>query len=129
MKFFFDNCISPKLARALHILSPDHEIRHLRDKFPEAAKDVDWIVKLGEEKEWVIFSLDKLWRVPQQRQALIEARVVCFFFMPGWNQEIWVQSSRLFALWPTFTKTAGESNQGDCYRVPFKGQQFDKFKL
>ncbi len=129
MKFFFDNCISPKLARALNLLCPEHEIKHLRDKFHASVKDVEWIVKLGEEKDWVIFSLDKIWRVPQQRQALIDAKVICFFFMPGWNQEIWQQSSRLFALWPLFIKTASESKQSDCYKVQFKGQKFEKFCL
>jgi hypothetical protein len=129
VKFFFDNCISPRIVRALKVLSPEDSIQHLREKFPEAAKDIEWIVPLGREGDWIVFSLDKIWRVPQQKQALKEAKVVCFFFLPGWNQEFWVQVGRLFTLWPLFPKTVADSKPGDCYRVPSKGQLFEKFSL
>jgi len=44
LKFFFDNCISPKLARALSALvEPEHQIIHLRERFRVDADDETWL--------------------------------------------------------------------------------------
>ena len=55
MRFFFDNCLAVRHARALNeMVKPDHSFTHLQDKFGPAAKDVDWIRALGEEGDWIV---------------------------------------------------------------------------
>jgi predicted nuclease of predicted toxin-antitoxin system len=40
MKFFLDNCLAIRHARALNeMLEPEHSFIHLQDKFPANTKD------------------------------------------------------------------------------------------
>ena len=40
MRFFFDNNLSIKLAKSLHVLvEPEHEVVHLKDRFAANTKD------------------------------------------------------------------------------------------
>ena len=53
MRFFLDNCLAIRHARALHeMVKPEHSFTHLQDKFLPATKDVDWIGALGREGDW-----------------------------------------------------------------------------
>ncbi len=43
MRFFFDNCLTPRIVHALKALDGDSEIAHLRDLFLENANVKDAI--------------------------------------------------------------------------------------
>jgi len=44
MRFFLDNCLAIRHARALNeMVTPEHSFTHLQEKFPPETKDVDWI--------------------------------------------------------------------------------------
>ena len=99
MKFFFDNCISPRLARAIHELSkPEHEVLALRDRFDPGTADTVWIPTLGVEGGWTIVSGDLRIRTrPQERELLRAARLTTFFMakgfmnLPDWEQVRWTK--------------------------------------
>lgn len=97
MRFFFDNCISPKIAEALHILEePNHEICHLRAKFPDqGVKDPEWIHTLGVEGSWTIVSGDpNISKNPVNKEAWHQSGLTAFFFVGTYAQKAkWVQFS------------------------------------
>ncbi len=59
MKFFLDNCLAIRHARALNeMVKPDHSFTHLQEKFPPDTTDEEWIRTLGNEGEWIVLSGD-----------------------------------------------------------------------
>ena len=57
MRFFLDNCLAIRHARALNeMVKPEHSFTHLQEKFPPETKDVDWIGALSREGDWIIIS-------------------------------------------------------------------------
>src|SRR6266581_3339216 len=66
MRFFLDNCLAIRHARALNeMVKPEHTFTHLQDKFGPNAKDEDWIRALGREGDWIVISGD--YRIGQKR--------------------------------------------------------------
>ncbi len=120
MKFFFDNCLSPNLVQAIRLLDDAYEIKHLREKFPGDAKDVDWIGTLASEGDWVIISGDpRITRNPQNRAAWKQSGLTAFFFKKVWAQQgLWDQFWRTVRWWPTLKQTAKAAKPGTGYLVP-----------
>ena len=59
MKFFFDNNLASKIARGLNgFVSPEHQVVHLKDRFPANTDDVDWMKALAKEEGWIIITAD-----------------------------------------------------------------------
>ncbi len=57
MRFFLDNCLAIRHARALgEMVKPEHSFTHLQEKFGADTKDEEWIRKLGEEGNWIVIS-------------------------------------------------------------------------
>ena len=54
-EIFFDNNLSPKLAKSLNTLvEPDHQVVHLKDRFAANTPDETWMTALADEDDWVI---------------------------------------------------------------------------
>jgi predicted nuclease of predicted toxin-antitoxin system len=68
VKFFFDNNLAPRIAKALNILvSPEHQVIHLKDLFPADTDDVVWMEKLAKEKDLIIITGDlRIGKNPQE---------------------------------------------------------------
>jgi len=125
VKFFLDNNISPRVARALHCLAqPAHSVVHLKDRFAADTPDVDWMNALAKEKDWIILSGDTaISRNPHEVEAWKRAGHPIFFLKSGWvHQPFWEHASRLCHLFPEIIKRAGKARAGDAFLVPFKGQ-------
>lgn len=129
MKFFFDNCISPRLARAMHaLIEPQHEVRHLRDRYPGAdsssIEDTTWITDLGKERGWIIVSGDIAIRSrPAERAALQAARLTAFFLAKGFTQlDGWEQVHWLIDQWPRIVELADKTEAGSAFLVPKRGK-------
>lgn len=122
MKFFFDNCLSPHLARAIHALvdAEGDSAIHLRDKFVQNTSDVEWIRTLGSEGEWTIVSGDyMISRKEHERAAWKESGLTAFFLAKGWtNFEIWEQAWRLVRWWPRINEQARLVQPGAGFEVP-----------
>ena len=126
MKFFFDNCISPRLARAIHELSkPEHEVLALRDRFDPGTADTVWIPTLGVEGGWTIVSGDLRIRTrPQERELLRAARLTTFFMAKGFmNLPDWEQVRWMIDKWPLMVEQADRVNPGAMFLVPKTGRR------
>lgn len=125
MKFFLDNNLSPKLAHALHLMvQPEHEVVHLRDRFPADTKDPDWMRALAGEPELVIVTADvRIRRNPHEVEAWREAGHTTFFLKPGWTHlPFWEQASKLTKCFPEFLKLAGQARRGAFFTVTVNGK-------
>lgn len=87
MKFFLDNCLAIRHARALNeMVKPEHSFTHLQEKFPPNAKDEEWICKLGEEGDWIIISGDyRIGKNAHERAAWHQSKLTVFFLNKGWT--------------------------------------------
>ncbi len=130
MKFFFDNCISPHLAKGFAAMSESqsHTIAHLRTKFDAETIDVDWIRELGREGDWVIVSGDaRITRNPAEREAWRQSGLTAFFFLPPFQTDsFWVQAAALVKWWPEISLQAKRAPKHHGYYVPKSGKTLQK---
>jgi PIN like domain len=124
VKFFLDNNLSPKLARALHaLLEPDHSAHHLKDKYPKDTLDEVWMAELGKEEDWIILTGDTaISRNPHEQRAWLEAGLPIFFLKHGWaDLNGWEKAAKLFHHFPEILKLAQRAKPRDAYVIPVKG--------
>lgn len=105
MRFFFDNCLSPRYAQSLNILSErdGHTVTHLMEKFDRSATDPFWISGLKAEGSWVIVSGDtRILKTPELKAEWLRSGLTAFFLGTGWmNVTYWAQISFLLRWWPS----------------------------
>lgn len=123
MKFFVDNNISPRVAKALNaLLEPQSSAVHLRERFEASTHDTVWMPALASEHDWFIISGDiRISRNPLEVEAWLKAGHIIFFLKPGWtNIQPWEQSAKLFHRFPEILKLCKKSKKGSGYLVPLK---------
>ncbi len=134
MNFLVDNCLPPKIARALHALEEGtgHSIHALRDLFPENAPDLTWIpgLKGVHGGPWGIVTFDRQFNVARERAAIREQGHVAFFLTAGWESlnryEIVIG---LFRSWPRIVEEAERARPGTGFLVRMRGAGFRRFAL
>lgn len=129
MRFFLDNCISPKFGQALEILASPwqtHEIVHLSTKFARNTPDADWITALAKEGEWVIVSGDyRIARSKVEQKAWRESGLTAFFFGDRFSERaFWIQAEEIIRWWPKIVLKAQEAPRGSGFLMPFKAKDF-----
>lgn len=132
MRFFVDNCLSPKLARVLHEASqPSHEFVHLRNRFDGNVVDEEWIRTLATEGNWVVLSGDyRILKKPPQRNVWIESGLTGFFLKKGWmNIEFHEQASKLIKLLPEILETAIQNPKGMIYSIGVNAKSARQFQV
>ena len=120
MRFFFDNNLSPKLARSLDVLvRPEHQVVHLKEKFPADTSDVNWMHSLAREPDWVIISGDlQIRRNPHEVKAWQEAGHTTFFLKKGWiDLPFWDQAWKFAKVFPDLMKTADRARKGSAFYI------------
>ena len=134
MRFFFDHCISPKLARALHaLIEPEHEVVHLRDRWTVAdhttVEDTDWIRQLANEGDWIIVSGDLRIRTrPLEREVWQRAGLTTFFLADGFPKvDAWEQVRWMIDKWPQIVDASKRFTKGSAFRVPKRGSKLETF--
>lgn len=114
LRFFFDRCCPPKLARIVGAFADDHEVRHFSDdaRFADNTDDVVWLAELGrDEASWAVVSMDaRILKKPHERQALVEAHLTFFLLGSAWmsmpmHDKCW----KLLKVWPDVVNTANET--------------------
>ncbi len=131
MKFFFDNNLSPYLAKALDALCAPEGIavEHLRQKFPEDISDVEWIERLAKEGEWSVITQDRLIRNPLEREAFRRSGLTVFVLTKAWaNHRNWEKAAQLVRWWPRIMEQAGLVEGGAAFEVPWRFSGKGKFK-
>lgn len=121
MRFFFDNCVSPKLASAIGELS-EYEVDCLRKKFPANTPDTEWIRQLAAEGGWIVISADnRIYKAPQELEAWRQAKLTGFFCAPAWSKNsLWDQAWRLVRWWPKIEAQAELAAVGSIFELPLK---------
>lgn len=122
MKFFFDNNLSPHLAKALDALSEPQGIRvlHLKEKFVANTPDHQWISTLASEGEWAILSHDRFAKNSLEKEALRKSGLVTFILAKGWaSLDGWHKAHLLVRWWPVVLQQAELVNSG-AFIVPTK---------
>lgn len=130
MNFFFDNNISPKLARAIDALEGDggNSVTHLRERFAVNASDEDWISSLGQESGWVVVTSDyRITKNPHEIRAWQESGLTVFFLRKSWlHITLWEQAWQLIKRWPQIVDTAGRESPGSRFIVPIRGTKLHR---
>jgi hypothetical protein len=125
VKFFFDNNLAAKLAKGLNgFVSPEHEVIHLKEKFPANTPDTDWMRALGHEKDWIIVTADtNIGKNPHEIAAWKEAGHTIFFLKPGWLKlTFWDQAQKFVKCFPEIIATAKHAKRGASYIVSVNGK-------
>jgi PIN like domain len=126
VNFFFDNCISFRIARALNVLDEHNEIVPFRDKFPVEIKDIEWISELAKESDkWVVVSGDsRISRNKAEREAWLEGELTAFFWEPGWeNLPHWRKAATMVKWWPAITDQARKIAPGAGFLIPVRSSR------
>lgn len=126
----FRQLLPPKYPAALQTLDDRDTYEHVRRKFGESTPDLEWIEALAREGGWVLISHDKLWRVPQQKEALRRAQLVSFFLNDGWEHlTLMIKMQKLLGIWEKLRDTAGRARPGQCFKVPSSGKNIVDFRI
>jgi hypothetical protein len=127
VKLLIDHNISPYIARALAaIAEPDrHEVKAKRDKFDTSVSipDTEWLSVLGHEGGWAFLSDDhRIYRNPQERRAMLAARVIGFFLEPRWRKRDvteYERAARLILWLPRLAQQCDNVAPPAAYKLPF----------
>jgi hypothetical protein len=125
VKFFFDNNLPPKIAKGLNeFVSPEHEVRHLREKFPANTDDADWMKELAKEADWIIVTADiRIGKNPHEIEAWKQAGHTIFFLKPGLlKMNFWDQAQKFVKCFPEILKTAERAKRGASFMVTVNGK-------
>lgn len=114
MRFFFDRCISWRLATMVEAYEAVHTARHLDrdDRFNERTPDTEWLSALAaDDPPWVIVSGDgRILRNKAERQVLREANLTFFCMSRQWGKmKIAEYAWKFIRVWPDIVKAAEAS--------------------
>lgn len=124
MKFFLDNNLPPRTAKALDcLLQPTDSAVHLKDEFPPNTPDIEWMKALSRRTGLIIISGDvNISRNPHEVRAWKEAGHTIFFLKNGWIQlPLWEQAAKLFHVFPNILKKAQKARRGSGFMIPVRG--------
>lgn len=125
MRFFLDNCLAIRHARALNeMVKPDHTFTHLQDKFEARTTDEDWIRALGREKDWIVVSGDyRIGKNAHERKAWHESGLTVFFLNKGWtNIPPLLQHSKLAQILDKIIEAASCAKPGSGFSIAVNGK-------
>ncbi len=143
MRIFFDNCVSPRLARALAAFHEGiHEVAHIRTKYAElhdSAGRLDddvWLAELAREssldageRAWIVVTedlaiLSKTARSGSARAAWERARLRTFFLPKGAKKPPLQQIMLLLRQWDRILSHAETMDPLHPVRIPESGVKF-----
>lgn len=120
MKLLLDHNLSYRIAHAMHALfEPEHRVVALRDRFPEAVTDLEFITDLDSEGSWAVLTRDLRIRTrPHERRAMDKSRIVFFFLGGAWRKaDVAETAVRLIRWVPTMAKQV-ELTDRDRFELP-----------
>lgn len=103
---------------------PDHQVIHLKDKFPGDTEDIMWMTALGSERDLVIVTADvRIRRNPHEVKAWTAAGHTIFFLKPGWTDlTFWEQANKFTKCFPDLIKEAEGAKPGSAFMVTVNGK-------
>jgi hypothetical protein len=101
--FFFDNDISFRIVHALErLIDPsEHTVLALRDRFPENAKDTEWIPEVGKQG-WILISRDQRQRRRDAEHSALRVHQVraLYIHQAGNAKQLYADAARIIRNWP-----------------------------
>jgi len=125
VKFFFDNNLAPKIAKGLNgFVAPDHQVIHLKERFPGNTDDVDWMGKIAQEEDLFIVTADvRIGKNPQEIQAWRQAGHTIFFLKPGWtDMTFWDQVHKFTKCFPAIIEKSKSAKRGSSFIITVNGK-------
>jgi PIN like domain len=128
VKVLIDHNISYRIAHALSPLAaPDgHEVFAKSDLFDTKGRiqDVEWLEALGKEDGWAFISDDhRIYRNPQERAAMVSARIIGFFLHSAWRNprtSEFERAARLIRWWPKLMNQCDIVSPPAAFGVPLR---------
>ncbi|MBE3119564.1 MAG: hypothetical protein IMZ61_08560 [Planctomycetes bacterium] len=128
MKFFFDNNISWRIAKAMACLEEnENEVKHLKDIFKTDVIDDVWLEHIG-KNEMLLVSRDKNIRKHRAELNILKKYNVGAFFMIGKKLNKWQEAKQMIGQWEKMKELALNSRLPFVFMVPQKGR-IDAFSL
>lgn len=121
MKFFFDENTSERLTRGMKEFGED--VVHLRDMFPQGAKDEDWLRVVG-SKGLVLVTRDAQIRRKPGELAAYRRHNVGGFVLQGKNIDHCGMIQQVVRNWPRMKELAVKTTRPFLFGVPPKGTKF-----
>jgi hypothetical protein len=111
MRFFFDRCMSIRLARMVSAFDAEHTIRHHDEdsRFHAETPDAEWIAALaGEADPWVVLSGDgRILKNKVERAALLSANLKFFCMGKAWMaMRLHEYAWKFIKVWPDIVEAA-----------------------
>lgn len=86
---------------AVELNSRERQVVALRDRFPAATPDTDWITALSQEGDWTVVTHGRL-NKGAEREVLKRAAIKVFLLDKSWkNQAFWAKAENLARWWPS----------------------------
>jgi hypothetical protein len=122
MNFFFDRCMSCRLARAIQALEEHHTSRAHDDdeRFNEHTPDTEWLESLGRDGlDWIVLSADaRILRNKVERQALREANLTFFCMGHSWSgMNLDDYAWKFMKVWPKIKECASGCRAPTIFEV------------
>ncbi len=121
MTYFFDNNISPNLARVLRLL--DIHAVALREEFKEDTPDHIYLAELR-HRGWTLVTCDRRVRTkPPEALALKAAAITAVFIKPFFlEMQLWDQALWLLKYWRSIDGYLQSHRAGVSYTVKPRGR-------
>lgn len=131
MKFFVDNCLPARAARALNeLVHPDHSFIHIKDHpiLSQDATDIEWITHLGHEGGWVVLTKDSnITKRPAEKEAFKIAGLTGFFLDKSWSHlKVFLFHSKLAAHMENIIALAEKNPKGKCFRIRVNSSKIEE---
>lgn len=119
MNFFFDRCISPRIAQMVALVEEGglHSITHHDSLFPRDTPDVTWIEFLGRDPDhWAAVSGDGRVLTRKHEEAALRAAGFRYFIMAtGWHDMLLPEQAwRFLRVWPSVVRAVSELDARVC---------------
>lgn len=132
MNLFFDNMLSPALAKAFEAFLPCaapgvvKRVEHLRSMFPLDTTDERWMNELS-DNVWVIITADvRIRRSYACRQAWVANRHVVFFLGAKWSTlKPFAQLERMARRMPIMLELARTAERPCGFMVPVDSRRIE----
>jgi hypothetical protein len=129
MKFYFDENIAPRIARALAVLTEADsvEIYSIAD-IKRGAPDEEWIPVVG-KKEGIVITQDmNIHRTRHQRELYKKHGVGVVFFKPPKKSgySYWEMLTQILTSWPDIIKTVEKAEKPFAYVIRPRSKKLER---
>ena len=122
MKFFFDNNMSPNLAKAMNLLEEgEGSAEHLRDRFPGDEKDEIWLQHVGNNDLILITRDQKIRKHPAELSAYKRFKVGAFI-LTGKVMTKWQGIRQLILAWEEIKRLSSATHKPYAFQIPLRGK-------